>query len=632
MAKFAITLDTRKGAHGGEPVRVRVGDKESCEVAATVTEGGTKKDLTGLTARFECLKPDGTRVLDSDCEVTAAESLVDYTLAPQVSASPGEISLAYFSLLDEDGEKVDSTQSFVIVVERGVGDIESTDYINEVDAILRLLEAQRQAYDAAEALRAAAESARATAEDGREAAEDDREEAEGLRASAESGRATAEQLRAKAEGDRDEAEAERAGAEEERAEAEAARATAEGAREEAEELRASAEDAREAAETLRAGAEDDREEAEGSRATAEQARETAEGLRASAESERAEAEDGRSEAEGLRATAESARATAEQDRASAEGLRATAEGLREAAEDEREEAEAARAAAELLRESAQDDRDARQDANDAAQAKNNADQAANNSAALGMTFVILSSGQYDADTLEPTVDGETGKMYLVPDPKGGGDDVYSEWIWIPGTDSFEHMGSTTTSFDPMTTTDIDGVASDQSPSGDRVLSLTGLSYLWTKLKGAFATLTHTHTTAQITDFPASMPASDVSAWAKAPAKPTYTAGEVGAAAAEHTHEVDDVTGLETAIAGLQPRATYTTVTIQTSDWQSLEATKQVAGVTADSVVRCGAAPASEVAASEAHVYCSAQGSGTLTFSCVTVPEEAVTLNIEVREA
>lgn len=41
---------------------------------------------------------------------------------------------------------------------------------------------------------------------------------------------------------------------------------------------------------------------------------------------------------------------------------------------------------------------------------------------------------------------------------------------------------------------------------------------------------HKHTTSEITDFPASLPASDVSAWAKAAAKPTYTASEVGAKA------------------------------------------------------------------------------------------------------
>lgn len=46
--------------------------------------------------------------------------------------------------------------------------------------------------------------------------------------------------------------------------------------------------------------------------------------------------------------------------------------------------------------------------------------------------------------------------------------------------------------------------------------------------GSKADKVHTHTKSQITDFPTSMPASDVSAWAKASTKPTYTASEVGA--------------------------------------------------------------------------------------------------------
>lgn len=40
--------------------------------------------------------------------------------------------------------------------------------------------------------------------------------------------------------------------------------------------------------------------------------------------------------------------------------------------------------------------------------------------------------------------------------------------------------------------------------------------------------THKHTKSEITDFPSSMPASDVYAWAKAANKPEYTADEVGA--------------------------------------------------------------------------------------------------------
>ena len=41
---------------------------------------------------------------------------------------------------------------------------------------------------------------------------------------------------------------------------------------------------------------------------------------------------------------------------------------------------------------------------------------------------------------------------------------------------------------------------------------------------------------------------NVPAWALSSTKPTYTAQEVGAAAADHTHEQGDIAGLETALA------------------------------------------------------------------------------------
>lgn len=47
---------------------------------------------------------------------------------------------------------------------------------------------------------------------------------------------------------------------------------------------------------------------------------------------------------------------------------------------------------------------------------------------------------------------------------------------------------------------------------------------------------HKHTISDVTDFPTSMPASDVYSWAKASTKPTYTASEVGAAPSSHTHD------------------------------------------------------------------------------------------------
>ena len=60
---------------------------------------------------------------------------------------------------------------------------------------------------------------------------------------------------------------------------------------------------------------------------------------------------------------------------------------------------------------------------------------------------------------------------------------------------------------------------------------------------------HKHTVSDISDFPDSMPASDVSSWAKAASKPSYTANEVGAAPSTHNHAITDVEGLQTALDG-----------------------------------------------------------------------------------
>mgnify|MGYP006978919600 CR=1 FL=1 len=60
-----------------------------------------------------------------------------------------------------------------------------------------------------------------------------------------------------------------------------------------------------------------------------------------------------------------------------------------------------------------------------------------------------------------------------------------------------------------------------------------------------AAASHTHTKSQISDFPTSMPASDVAAWAKAASKPTYTANEVGAAPSSHVSDtVKHITAAE----------------------------------------------------------------------------------------
>ncbi|HAU86865.1 MAG TPA: hypothetical protein DCW90_15645 [Lachnospiraceae bacterium] len=49
---------------------------------------------------------------------------------------------------------------------------------------------------------------------------------------------------------------------------------------------------------------------------------------------------------------------------------------------------------------------------------------------------------------------------------------------------------------------------------------------------------HTHTKSEITDFPTSMPASDVYSWAKAATKPTYTKSEIGLSNVNNTSDAD----------------------------------------------------------------------------------------------
>lgn len=60
------------------------------------------------------------------------------------------------------------------------------------------------------------------------------------------------------------------------------------------------------------------------------------------------------------------------------------------------------------------------------------------------------------------------------------------------------------------------------------LKITDLNQSVVNLQDAKAKKVHTHLVADITDFPTSLPASDVHDWAKAETKPTYTHDEVGA--------------------------------------------------------------------------------------------------------
>lgn len=83
------------------------------------------------------------------------------------------------------------------------------------------------------------------------------------------------------------------------------------------------------------------------------------------------------------------------------------------------------------------------------------------------------------------------------------------------------------------------------------------------------------------------------------------------------------------ISGGSGGASYTTqaVSIPTSAWSGTTATVSASAVTATNDVIVAPAPASISAWAAAGVYCSAQGAGTLTFTCSTVPTAELTANV-----
>lgn len=71
----------------------------------------------------------------------------------------------------------------------------------------------------------------------------------------------------------------------------------------------------------------------------------------------------------------------------------------------------------------------------------------------------------------------------------------------------------------------------------------------------------------------------------------------------------------------------TTVTLAVADWSSSTQTVSVTGVTATSIVFVAPDSASQSDYTSAGILCTAQGAGTLTFTCSTTPTNAITVNV-----
>lgn len=76
-----------------------------------------------------------------------------------------------------------------------------------------------------------------------------------------------------------------------------------------------------------------------------------------------------------------------------------------------------------------------------------------------------------------------------------------------------------------------------------------------------------------------------------------------------------------------PSITSTTATLTTNWWSSSTQTVSVSGVTASNQVIVAPDPSDLDDYAEKGVYCSGQGSGTLTFTCDTTPTASITVNV-----
>lgn len=123
-------------------------------------------------------------------------------------------------------------------------------------------------------------------------------------------------------------------------------------------------------------------------------------------------------------------------------------------------------------------------------------------------------------------------------PKTGEQNIIYIDTTVNASYYWDDTSKTYKALDVQTWTNLTGKPSTFPPEDhnhdDRYFTETEMN---SKLAGK-ADSSHTHKKADITDFPTSMPASDVPAWAKSSTKPTYTKAEVGLGNVDNTADKD----------------------------------------------------------------------------------------------
>lgn len=151
--------------------------------------------------------------------------------------------------------------------------------------------------------------------------------------------------------------------------------------------------------------------------------------------------------------------------------------------------------------------------------------------------VKVSNGKYDI-YYKPLGDNESVRVSLV-DVYNAGCLMFNVGSYVAGitaasTSSVKSYANIAGMANAVAWNNVSGKPASYTPSShthdDRYYTETEMN---SKLSGK-ANSSHTHTKSQITDFPTSMPASDVYSWAKASSKPSYSASEVGAVPTSRT--------------------------------------------------------------------------------------------------
>lgn len=140
---YKVTLDS-KNTIAPEPVYLRQGDKTGAVVIdATLMDNGSPVSLNGLTPMFKANTADGQAVIADSTGFTVTDSVngkFTYQVPNTLSATPGKITTAYFSLSDADGSESTFDVAFIIKAAVDITQKQADDYITIIDGTIKTLQ------------------------------------------------------------------------------------------------------------------------------------------------------------------------------------------------------------------------------------------------------------------------------------------------------------------------------------------------------------------------------------------------------------------------------------------------------------------------------------------------------------